>query len=109
MSGDDVTALKAAQGFIEWARADRHLDSKWTITRAEARIALAELEAAEARVGELETALREIADCAGWYVRCLEDVQDRRPVRGLAEAKAWYDQSCDLASEALASSPGVNP
>jgi hypothetical protein len=39
--------------------------------------------------------LREYETCADWYIRCLEDVQDRRPVRGLAEAKAGYDSARD--------------
>jgi hypothetical protein len=54
------------------------------------------LGAHDARVAELErvtAALREYQDCASWYIRCLEDVQDRRPVRGLAEAKAGYDSA----------------
>lgn len=28
-----------------------------------------------------------------WYRRCLEDIQDGRVVRGLAEAKAGYDSA----------------
>lgn len=39
-----------------------------------------------------EQALSEI----DWYRRCLEDLQDRRPVRGLAEAKAGYDHGFDV-------------
>lgn len=34
-------------------------------------------------------------DAADWYRRCLEDVIDRRTVRGLAEAKAGYDSALD--------------
>ena len=30
-----------------------------------------------------------------WYRRCLEDLQDGRVVRGLAEAKAGYDSAMD--------------
>lgn len=35
--------------------------------------------------------LAECLDQIDWYRRCLEDVADRRPVRGLDEAKAGYD------------------
>jgi hypothetical protein len=35
----------------------------------------------------------ELIERLDWYRRCLEDVQDRRVVRGLAEAKAGYDSA----------------
>ena len=59
-------------------------------------------EAAEARCARLEAALRDFVDCADWYRRCLEDVVDRRPVRGLDEAMVGYDQMLRVAREALA-------
>lgn len=34
----------------------------------------------------------EALDMIDWYRRCLEDVQDGRPVRNLAEAKRGYDR-----------------
>lgn len=37
----------------------------------------------------------DVVDRIDWYVRCLEDVQDGRVVRGLAEAKAGYDSARD--------------
>lgn len=40
-------------------------------------------------------------DAADWYRRCLEDVIDRRTVRGLAEAKAGYDSALDAVREAM--------
>lgn len=45
-------------------------------------------------LGNPTPAQRELSDSLDqvvWYARCLEDVQDRRPVRGLDEAKAGYD------------------
>jgi hypothetical protein len=45
---------------------------------------LAELEAERDR-------LREEVSAADWYIRCLEGVAARTPVRGLAEAKAAYE------------------
>lgn len=39
--------------------------------------------------------LAELVDQMDWYRRCLEDVQDRKPVRGLGEAKAGYDRARD--------------
>jgi hypothetical protein len=59
---------------------------------------------AVAELARTQEALREYEDCASWYVRCLEDVQDRRPVRGLAEAKAGYDAARDKVA-ALAEVP----
>ena len=49
--------------------------------------------------------LRDVLDAyveaADWYRRCLEDVVDRRPVRGLAEAKAAYDSTYRQAIKTL--------
>lgn len=45
--------------------------------------------------------LREFVDAADWYRRCLEDVNDRRPVRGLGEAKAGYDAALEKARAVL--------
>ena len=42
------------------------------------------------RYGE---ALEAFLIAADWYRRCLEDVQDGRPVRGLKEAKMEYDRA----------------
>jgi hypothetical protein len=39
------------------------------------------------------TSFSEALSMVDWYVRCLEDVQDGRVVRGLAEAKAGYDSA----------------
>jgi hypothetical protein len=68
----------------------RRMRTQWTdrelILTEDAELLLAELE-------RVTAALREYQDCASWYIRCLEDVQDRRPVRGLAEAKAGYDSA----------------
>lgn len=44
----------------------------------------------------LSAAARGYIECSEWYRRCLEDIQDGRPVRGLAEAKASYQISLDL-------------
>jgi len=41
--------------------------------------------------------LRDALEATDWYVRCLEDIQDGRVVRGLAEAKAGYDSARDAA------------
>ena len=49
----------------------------------------------------LREALEQFIEAADWYRRCLEDVADRRVVRGLAEAKAGYDNALDRAREAL--------
>lgn len=35
--------------------------------------------------------LLEALDWIDWYRRCLEGIQDKQVVRGLAEAKAGYD------------------
>lgn len=48
-------------------------------------------------------------DAADWYCRCLEDVQDRRPVRGLAEAKAGFDSARDELHVALAAAASAPP
>ena len=49
--------------------------------------------------------LRDVLDAyveaADWYRRCLEDVIDRRTVRGLAEAKAAYDSTYRQAIKTL--------
>jgi hypothetical protein len=41
-------------------------------------------------------------DGADWYIRCLEDIQDGRPVRGLAEAKAYYGSTRDALEQQIA-------
>lgn len=45
--------------------------------------------------------LEEYVECGDWYRRNLEDVIDRRAVRGLAEAKSGYDRTHDAARAAL--------
>lgn len=50
---------------------------------------------------QLKTVLRTYVECADWYRRCLEDMIDRRPVRGLDEARVGYDQALDAARKAL--------
>jgi hypothetical protein len=82
----------------------RRMRTQWTdrelILTEDAELLLAELE-------RVTAALREYQDCASWYIRCLEDVQDRRPVRGLAEAKAGYDSArAALAGGARAAQEG---
>ena len=46
-----------------------------------------------------------LVETADWYVRCLEDVQDRRPVSGLDEAKIGYTNALHATREALAAVP----
>jgi hypothetical protein len=37
--------------------------------------------------------LLDVVEAGRWYCRCLEDVQARRVVRGLGEAKAAYESA----------------
>lgn len=61
--------------------------------------ALAELARLRAAHQTQQDALRDVLASLDWYRRCLEDVQDGRVVRGLAEAKAGYDSAlADLAA-----------
>lgn len=50
---------------------------------------------------ELKTVLEEFVEAADWYRRNLEDVIDRRPVRGFSEARAGYDNALMKAHEVL--------
>jgi hypothetical protein len=49
--------------------------------------------------------LKELADykeAADWYIECLQDVLDRKVVRGLGEARAGYEALRDsLAGEGI--------
>lgn len=47
------------------------------------------------------TVLEQYVLAADWYRRCLEDVIDRRVVRGLDEARAGYDSAFDTAQTYL--------
>ncbi len=58
-------------------------------------------ERALSEADRLKAALTDYTNCADWYRRCLEDVQDRKVVRGLAEAKAGYDSTLAAARAAL--------
>jgi len=51
---------------------------------------------------DVVAAAQEYETCADWYRRCLEDVVDRRPVRGLSEAKAGFDSARDKFNSAVA-------
>lgn len=37
----------------------------------------------------------DLLDAIDWYRRCLEDIQDGRPVTGLREAKLSYDKAVE--------------
>jgi hypothetical protein len=65
------------------------------MSRTEAALmdAAARIEALVAEIETLRVALTEYENCASWYIRCLEDAVTRKPVRGLAEAKAGYDSA----------------
>lgn len=56
---------------------------------------------AEHHLLRVSEAARSFMDCADWYRRCLEDVHDRRVVRGLGEAKAGYDNALRRLASAL--------
>lgn len=56
---------------------------------------------ADASAAYLWDVLDAYVEAADWYRRCLEDVVDRRPVRGLAEAKAAYDSTYRQAIKTL--------
>lgn len=50
---------------------------------------------------EVEKDILNCLDRIDWYRRCLEGIQDRQVVRGLAEAKAGYDSAMNELSEIL--------
>lgn len=61
-----------------------------------------------------DMSLSKALDMIDWYRRCLEDVQDGKPVRGLDEAKHGYDAAmeflhCDCEHEQMQTSgrPGA--
>lgn len=80
------------------------------VRSAEARVEAARQEGArraEELLGRAEAALTNLATAGDWYRRCLEDVADRRVVRGLGEAKAVYDSAFEKARAVLADLDGV--
>lgn len=40
-----------------------------------------------------DMSITDLLDMVDWYRRCLEDVMDRRVVRGFTEAKLGYDSA----------------
>lgn len=54
------------------------------------------------RAERAEAALEGLAETADWYRRNLEDVIDKRPVRGMDEARVGYDRALDAARAVLA-------